>query len=285
MNTIASHPFKTNSAIYIHSFEPIWIDYGVFQRLPNPGEDIYCDNLNFRFGLGYNLTRWLSKLEVPALFSLHFSEEIFRNLAIQQAYQDGLEKYIIHSDQCFPASLAVSAPLKSGEQKLILVNPPRQVDATTFCSSVPDDSWLVLVDWKPDNGLEQVFETCRDKNVHVCLGLPWHEEVPVDRVDLELLLKKQSPVEMVFTYSPAYLPMSLLAVYDEAIQAVRDSIPVMILAHRDNAMVLHTEKEWQAEPKTGLNQHDQLSCLLTAFLKARSGGLSIEESLTYTQFR
>ena len=282
MKPIQDPSTPSNPPVSIHSLEPLWIDYGVFPRLPRTGEDIYCDNLDFRFGLGYGLTGLLHKAGVPSFYNFYFIEEVFQNLVIHQARQDGFEKCIRPARQQFQACMAVSAPLKSGELKLILIDPPRQMDAALFCSTLIENSWLVLLNWKPDERLKNVLETCRDRNVCVCLGLPWHEEIPVNFSDLAAILDGRANAELVFIYSPPYLPPPCQPFNKETITALGSKVPVLLVFQQENLAVHHSELVWESSSKPGMKQAEQLVHWLAAYLKTRTSGSSIEESLNYT---
>ncbi len=275
-------PAPASPIMYVHSLEPLWIKYGIFPRLPKTGEDIYCDDLDFRLGLGYRLAGLLNEEGVPSFYYLYFSEEVFQDLVIHQAQQDGLEKCIIPARQKFQAGLAVSAPLRSGEQKFILVDPPRQMDAALFCSTLIKNSWLVLLNWKPDESLKVALETCRDRNIHVCLGLPWHEEVPVNFSDLAAILGDRAHAELVFIYSPPYLPPPVQPFNEDTISALGGKVPVLIVVHHEILRVHHSSQVWETTPNPGKIQGEQPVHWLAAYLMARTSGLSIGESLIYT---
>lgn len=283
MKPIQDPSTPSSPPVSIHSLEPLWIDYGVFPRLPKTGEDIYCDNLDFRFGLGYGLTRQLHKAGVPSFCNLYFLEEVFQDLVTQQARQDGMEKCIIPARQKFQAGLAISAPLRSGEQKFILVDPPRQMDAALFCSKLIKNSWLVLLNWKPDESLKKALETCRDRNVRVCLGLPWHEEVPVNFSELAAILADRANTELVFIYSPPYLPPPSQPFNKDTVNALGSKVPVLLVVHQETLASHHSGKVWEETPNPAMMLSEQSVHWLAAYLKVRTSGSSVEEALIYTQ--
>jgi len=270
-------------AVYIHSLEPIWIDYGTFPRLPNTGEDIYCDGLNFQFGLGYALNQELQDAKVPSCWFVHYAEEVFRSMANQQARDDDLGDRLLPARQCFQASLAISAPLKSGEKKFILVDPPRKLAADQVCFSVPDQSWLVLLDWKPGESLQEVLAGCRLKNVHVCLGLALHEEKPVDTLQLLACLGEVSPVDLVFFYFPPYLPPPAQHADRGLINKLLASVPVVLIASLDELTVFQSEKEWKSISSSGNDPFTWLAGWLAAYLQSRLHGSSVAAAIDYAQ--
>ena len=270
-------------AVYIHSLEPIWIEYGTFPRLPNTGEDIYCDGLNFQFGLGYALNQKLQDAKVPSCWFVHYAEDVFRSLVNQQAQDDSIGDRMLPARQSFQASLAISAPLKSGEKKFILVDPPRKLAADQVCFSVPDQSWLVLLDWKPGESLQEVLAGCRLKNVHVCLGLALHEEKPVDTLQLLACLGETSPVDLVFFYSPPYLPPPAQHAARGLINKLCDSMPVVLIASLDELTVFQSEKEWKSISSSENDPFTWLAGWLAAYLQSRLHGSSVAAAIDYAQ--
>ena len=269
--------------VYIHSLEPIWIEYGTFPRLPNTGEDIYCDGLNFQFGLGYALNQKLQDAKVPSCWFVHYAEDVFRSLVNQQAQDDSIGDRMLPARQSFQASLAISAPLESGEKKFILVDPPRKLSAEQVILSVPDHSWLVLLDWKPGESLQAVLASCRLKNVHVCLGLALHEEKPVDILQLLACLGEISHVDLVFFYSPPYLPTPAQHPDSGLISKLCASVPVVLTASHDGLSVFQTEKAWKPISAPGIVPSAWLTGWLAAYLKSRLHGSSAEASIGYAQ--
>lgn len=283
MKSSPEHSTPAGPAVYIHSLEPIWIDYGTFPRLPNTGEDIYCDGLAFRFGLGYALNRKLQDAKVPSYWFLHYAEEVFRSLAIQQAREDSLGERILPAQQCLQASLAISAPLKSGEKKFILVDPPQQLETDQVFVSVPNNSWLVLLDWKPGAALQEVLAGCCSRNIHVCLGLPYHEELPVDISQLLARLEDSSPVEFLFLYTPPYLPPPAQEIDENEFLRLCFRVPVVLPAGPDGCTVYQSAKAWQLILPTGTEPGDWLTGWLAVYLKARLNGSPIAAAIDYAQ--
>ncbi len=219
--------------ILIHSLEPLWIDYGVFPRLPNPGEDIYCDSLAFRFGAGYETAGVLNHLGRNAGWILQYEESVFQDLVRQQAQIDGISDHIESARQTYPAALAVTAPLRSGIQKTILTLPDAERADLAFLNTYPELTNLVLWGWQPGTELRRALETCQQHNIRVSLALPHHEKEPLDFDSLQILISKNPVIDLLVIYRTPYLPKSEDFMENSVLESLRQDFPLLLVEQGD----------------------------------------------------
>lgn len=282
MNQLLNSNTCKSAGVFVFSLEPLWIDYGMFPRLPATGEDIFCDSVNFHYGRGYELVRALTKDGLPANWFLHYSEPAFQALVQQQAVRDGIQDCIYSTEQITKTSLAVTAPQQCGEKKYILVNPPKEMDTDQLMAVIPDNSWLVLCDWEQDHNLQKMLGNCQQHNIKVFLGIPIHERIPFSWSYLIKLSIQYPIIETLFLYVPAYLPELDMSIASDQLEKLKVQIPLIIQEDKQNIHFLY-EKKIQSHRKKINGNSCTLNNFLAAYLQARFTGSTIPEAFAYAQ--
>ncbi len=268
--------------IYIHSLEPIWIEYGIFACLPKEGEDIFCDSVTFHFGQGYEFVSVLQKAGFTTRWFLHYSEPAFKALVLQQAVRDGIQDCIFPTVQTCKTSLAVSAPLQSTDTKYLLVNPPKEINTDQLMADVLENCWLILWGWLPDSDLHKVLAYCLRLGIRVCLGVPLHERYPFSLTALLDAITYFPVFETICFYTPAYLPESKTALTPNLLDECRAKVPVVIFEDENGIhfYCLSNELNYQVENIVGSNT---LNRWFGSYFQTRLSGSTSHVAFIYAQ--
>lgn len=224
--------------ILIHSNEPIWIDYGLFPRLPHEGEDIYCDSLTFRMGYGYELAKKLNALNVKVGWCLQYAEPVFQALAKAEAQLDGISDSLVEITPTHPTSLAISAPLQSGDHRTVIANATYDLDISWLTENRQNPLWLVLWDWQANIKLCEIIAWCQKMKIPVFLGVTQSENIGIYIEKLVNLLKETSIVEGIVFHHPPYIQKKEIVLENSFVELLQKHIPVIIVKQNDGFRII-----------------------------------------------
>jgi hypothetical protein len=264
--------------ILIHSNEPLWIDYGIFPRLPHEGEDIYCDSLTFRMGYGYKLARKLNAFSIEVGWCLQYAEPVFQALAKSEAQLDGISDSLIEITPTHPTALAISAPLQSGGNRTVMAGTTCDLNIAWLTESEQCPSWLVLWDWKVNDRLSEVFAWCQKMNTPVFLGVTQSENTNGYIEKLVNLLKDTPIVEGIVFHHPPYVQAKEGELDNSLVELLQKYIPVIIVKQNDELRIISFNDSILDEKVNG--------CFiewLSRYIHQRFHGKDIASSVVYAQ--
>lgn len=264
--------------VLIHSNEPLWIDYGIFPRLPHEGEDIYCDSLAFRLGYGYDLSKKLNTLGVETGWCLQYAEPVFQALAKSQAQRDEVSNSLVEICPTHPTPLAVSAPLRSGDHRTVIADTHYDLNTSWLMEADEKPSWLVLWNWLMNEKLHEIIPYCQQKKIAVCLGITQDENTGSDIEKVVSLLKGVPAVEVMIFHRPPYLPMTECGWKNSFIELLQDDIPVIMVEKSDGLQITSSTSE-QKTTHTAANFIEWISF----YIHHRQLGNDIVSAVGYAQ--
>ena len=156
----------------IFSLEPIWIHYGTFPHLPQESEDIYCDQLNFEFGLGYSLLKKLAQKTVPTEYVAQIREEVFLDILRTQAHKDQVEENLVFHEPVFQTEFQINAAVKGQPTQWILAKSDEANSAFKPGNYFEHSSLAVCVNWRSQPERQKLLDFCKEKNLPLILAFP-----------------------------------------------------------------------------------------------------------------